>query len=222
RGIIDSHCATPYEAQLPPNAPRQMVAVAGRWGLQVLIVDAGGGGMCRAYTETGAENDVAPDFAGLNGPLLWSPGQHDLSRPPANPVEVFSSGEDGSGRLGEWNARRWAVGQVAPEVALLVAALPTGEAVIVPFEPSTGAFITHIQVTTPDVAQYHAVNQMPLTLYAYDSAGTLVAQTTAAMCAQYPACNGPEAAKTIRPSPLTSAPMTNTGIPTARRTPTAS
>ncbi|WP_158230690.1 hypothetical protein [Frankia sp. CcI49] len=60
RGIVDSHCGTPYESQLPPDAPRQMVAVAGRWGLQVLIVDAGGGGMCRAYSETGRRTTLPP------------------------------------------------------------------------------------------------------------------------------------------------------------------
>ncbi|MDT3441623.1 hypothetical protein [Pseudofrankia sp. BMG5.37] len=213
RDEVDAGCATPYEAQLPPDAARLFVAVADRWGLQVLVADAGGGGSCRTFTGSGS----VPDFSGLNGPLLWSPGRHDLTRPPATPVEVFNSGEDGSGRLGEWNARQWAAGQVSPQVALLVAALPTGDAVVVPFEPATGAFITRIQVTTPDLAQYQAIGQMPLTFYAYSSTGTLLAQATAATCGQVSACDsGPGTFQTQMPSPLSSppaAPASGTGRP---------
>ncbi|WP_018503627.1 hypothetical protein [Parafrankia discariae] len=170
RAEVDAHCA--------PEVPNLFVAVADRWGLQVLLAGEDGGAMCRTFNGPA----TVPDLTGINGPILWPGGRHDLARPPVRPIEVFSSGDDGSGRLGEWNARRWAVGQVSPRVALLVAALPTGDAVVVPFEPSTGAFVTRIQVTTPDLARHQEISQMPLTLYAYDSAGTLLAQSTSTAC----------------------------------------
>ncbi|WP_018637708.1 hypothetical protein [Parafrankia elaeagni] len=213
REEIDSHCA--------PETTRLFVAVADRWGLQVLLVGADGGGMCRTFHEPA----TVPDLTGINGPILWPGGRHDLTTPPTAPVEVFSSGDDGSGMLGAWNARRWAVGQVSPQVALLVAALPTGDAVVVPFEPSSGAFITRIQVTTPDLAQYQTIGQMPLTLYAYNSAGTLVAQFTATACGQMMmVCNsGPGTSETHLPSPLSpsQSPTSGMGRPIAPRTPSA-
>ncbi|WP_261566645.1 hypothetical protein [Frankia gtarii] len=209
---VDARCA--------PQTPRLFVAVADRWGLQVLLAGDDGGGMCRTFNGPAA----VVDLTGINGPILWSGGRHDLTKPPTSPVEVFSSGEDGSGALGEWHARPWAVGQVSPQVALLVAALPTGDAVVVPFEPSTGAFITRIQVTTPDLAQYQAIGQLPLTFYAYSSTGTLVAQSTATTCGQASACGSGPQAQTHMPSPLSppaAAPTSGMGRPAAPTTPAA-
>ncbi|WP_261560543.1 hypothetical protein, partial [Frankia tisae] len=212
RDEVDAHCA--------PQTPSLFVAVADRWGLQVLLAGEDGGGMCRTFNGPAA----GVDLTGINGPILWSGGRHDLTKPPTSPVEVFSSSEDGSGRLGAWNARQWAVGQVSPQVALLVATVPTGDAVVVPFEPSTGAFITRIQITTSDLAQYQSIGHMPLTFYAYDSAGTLVAQSTATGCGQTPICgDGPQAQAQL-PSLVSAppaAPTAGLGRPAAPATPAA-
>ncbi|MBL7521205.1 aminotransferase class V-fold PLP-dependent enzyme [Frankia sp. CNm7] len=213
RDEIDAHCA--------PEAARLIIAVADRWGVLAFLTGDYGAGMCRTFNGPAA----VPDLTDINGPILWSGDRHDLTKPPTSPVEVFSSGGDGSGGPIEWNARQWAVGQVSPQVALLVAALPTTDAVVVPFEPSTGAFIVRIQVTAPNFAQFQAIGQMPLTLYAYSSAGELLARSTATMCNPVPVCgSAPEVAQTRLPSPSSAVTATATssmGGPADPATPAA-
>jgi hypothetical protein len=120
----------------------------------------------------------APDFTRLySKQYAWAGNQpHDLTRPPQTPIELFHTltahGPD-TGDLVTWLAG----GRVSSHVAKLFAALPTGEAAVVPFDPDTGAFVARIQLRLSPPLEASTAARSPLGLYAYDDAGALIFQT---------------------------------------------
>ncbi|ONH28677.1 hypothetical protein [Pseudofrankia asymbiotica] len=164
----------PGIGDVPSGPSRILTAVQDRYGTSVLVA---AGDHWTEECPVPTAKDGSLDFNRMpTKQYAWAVNQpHDLARAPDAPIELFhaatSFGGD-TGGLVTWLAG----GRISSRVAVLFAALPTGEATVVPVDPNTGAFITRIELALPVPLDEKTIAGSPLGLYAYDATGTLIFQ----------------------------------------------